>query len=301
MRNDLCNTLVSLSKQWPMVFLTGDVGYSALEPLREVLQERFINAGVAEQNMVSVAAGLALAGLQAWVYSIAPFVYARPFEQVRNDLCLNKIPVKLIGNGGGYFYGSMGGTHHALEDYGILGSLPNMHIFVPAFSADIVPIVSKMTNLAHPSYLRLDRSALPKDFELPTYNAWRCLLQGDGPLMVCVGALVGPLWEELSTLDYAHRPEIWVVSELPLSMETIDLRFLSRLKTSSRLVIVEEHVAQGSFGQNLVWLLQMNHIAIPYLQHCYAQGYPSGTYGSQSFHRIQSGLDPVSIKKMIIA
>ena len=84
------------------------MGYQALEPLRESLGERFINAGVAEQNMVSVAAGLAKTGLQPWVYSIAPFVYARPFEQIRNDVCLHDLPVRLVGNGGGYAYGVMG-------------------------------------------------------------------------------------------------------------------------------------------------------------------------------------------------
>ena len=85
--------------------------------------ERFINAGVAEQNMVSVAAGLAKAGLRPWVYSIAPFLYARAFEQIRNDVCLHGMPVILVGNGGGYGYGVMGSTHHAIEDYGVLLSL----------------------------------------------------------------------------------------------------------------------------------------------------------------------------------
>src|SRR5262245_50207953 len=111
MRNEIGKTMIKLANSHPIIFLTGDLGFMALEPLQEALGERFINAGVAEQNMVSVASGLALSGWQAWVYSIAPFCYARPFEQIRNDACLNQLPVKLIGNGGGYGYGVMGGTH----------------------------------------------------------------------------------------------------------------------------------------------------------------------------------------------
>ena len=90
MRNVFCQSLVEAARVPEFVFLTGDLGFKALEPLRESLGARFINAGVAEQNMVSVAAGLARAGLRPWVYSIAPFVYARPFEQIRNDVCLHR-------------------------------------------------------------------------------------------------------------------------------------------------------------------------------------------------------------------
>ena len=97
MRNAFCQALVEAASRPDFVFLTGDLGYKALEPLREAMGPRFINAGVAEQNMVSVAAGLARSGLRPWVYSIAPFVYARPFEQIRNDVCLHK----LAGRAGG--------------------------------------------------------------------------------------------------------------------------------------------------------------------------------------------------------
>ena len=97
MRNAFCQALVEAASRDEFVFLTGDLGFRALEPLREALGSRFINAGVAEQNMVSVAAGLARSGLRPWVYSIAPFVYARPFEQIRNDVCLHRLPVVLGG------------------------------------------------------------------------------------------------------------------------------------------------------------------------------------------------------------
>src|SRR6185369_242613 len=130
MRNEFCEAMVALAPQPDFVFLTGDLGFKALEPLQQAAGPRFLNAGVAEQNMVSVAAGLAEEGFKPWAYSIAPFLYARPLEQIRNDLCLHRLPVKLVGNGGGYAYGVMGATHHALEDIGALRVLPNMGLYL---------------------------------------------------------------------------------------------------------------------------------------------------------------------------
>ena len=181
MRNEFCNSLVSVADNHRFAFLTGDLGFKALEPLREAAGAHFINAGVAEQNMVSVAAGLARTGLQPWVYSIAPFVYARPYEQIRNDVCFHNLPVKLVGNGGGYGYGVMGSTHHALEDYGALLCLQNMHVFVPAFSADVPAIVDKLLDFPYPAYFRLGASEEPKGLELPAYAPWRKLLSGGVP------------------------------------------------------------------------------------------------------------------------
>ena len=137
MRNVFCESLVAAAARPEFVFLTGDLGFKALEPLRDALGKRFVNAGVAEQNMISVAAGLARNGLRPWAYSIAPFAYARPFEQIRNDVCLHSLPVVTVGNGGGYGYGVMGATHHALEDYGALLCLPHLRAYIPAFDADV--------------------------------------------------------------------------------------------------------------------------------------------------------------------
>ena len=101
MRKELCDALCARAEDPTTVFLTGDLGFMALEPLQEALGQRFINAGVAEQNMITVAAAMAKDGWRPWCYSIAPFCFARPFEQIRNDVCLHDLPVKLLGNGGG--------------------------------------------------------------------------------------------------------------------------------------------------------------------------------------------------------
>ena len=199
MRKATCQALVDLFRAQPFVFLTGDLGFMALENLRDVMGDRFINAGIAEQNMVSVAAGISSAGMQSWVYSIAPFLYARPFEQIRNDVCLHNLDVKLIGNGGGYGYGAMGATHHALEDYGILLSLQNMHVFIPVFAEDLTVVIPKMAVSHHPTYLRLGKCEKPAGFVLPEYAPWRKLLPGEGPVILAVGPLAGGIQRRPST------------------------------------------------------------------------------------------------------
>lgn len=295
MRNVVCQSLTKHATDPNFVFLTGDLGFQALEPLRAAAGPRFINAGVAEQNMVTMAAGLASTGLKPWTYSIAPFVYARPYEQIRNDLCAHDMPVTLVGNGGGYAYGSMGETHHALGDYGALLCLRNMHCFVPAFAADVPVMIEQLTQFQHPAYLRLGRCELPRDAVLPSYAPWRRLTEGQGPAMVVVGPLVGSIWAAVRNLPDERRPNLWVVTELPICEETIASEFLADLKRSGSLMVVEEHVAQGGAGQMLLYALaQLGQSPARFAHRC-AQGYVTGYFGSQLFHRKECGLDPDSI------
>ncbi len=295
MRNILCANLVQCSANPKFVFLTGDLGYKVLEPLQECLGERFINAGVAEQNMVSVAAGLAKMGFQPWVYSIAPFVYARPFEQIRNDVCLHNLPVRFVGNGGGYGYGVMGATHHALEDYGAMLCLMNMRVFVPAFGVDVLEIINQLHSFDNPVYLRLGRCEKPKDLEIPPYSSWRRLLQGGGATMLIVGPLAGGILEAARYLSEVHRPNLWILSELPIETAKIPTDFLEDLQKSGHLFVVEEHISHGGVGQMISHCLL--EIGYPPTQftHRHALGYVSGLYGSQTFHRQECGLDANSI------
>jgi transketolase len=295
MRNVVCRSLVTHAADPEFAFLTGDLGFQALEPLRDAAGPRFINAGIAEQNMVSVAAGLARTGLRPWVYSIAPFVYARPYEQVRNDICMHDMPVKLVGNGGGYGYGAMGGTHHALGDYGALLCLDHMHALVPAFAADVPAIVDWLTVFPHPAYLRLGRCELAAGFDPPPYAPWRQLLRGAGPVVVAVGPLVAGLWAAASRLAEPQRPNLWVVTELPIRADALPAEFLDQLRRSQRLVVVEEHVAQGGAGQMLLYALATAGQSPGRFSHRCAAGYVSGYSGSQTFYRKESGLDPESI------
>ena len=274
-------------------FLTGDPGFRALEPLQDALGPRFINAGVAEQNMVSVAAGLARQGLRPWVYSIAPFVFARPFEQIRNDICLHDLPVVLVGNGGGYGYGVMGSTHHALEDYGVLLTLSGLQVVIPAFDNDLSTIIPSLFESKCPTYLRLGLGEQPKAWATPPFSPWRKLVSGRGGTLIAVGPLAGALWAACAEESESTRPNLWCLSQLPLSKLPEEL--LCDLKDSSRVTIAEEHVAHGSAGQALSMALLQQNCSPASLRHVTARGYPSGRYGSQKFHRAECGLDPVSL------
>jgi transketolase len=298
-RGMLTSALLAHAHEADFVFLTGDVGFMALEPLRDAAKERFINAGIAEQNMVSVAAGLACAGLKPWVYSIAPFLYARAFEQIRNDVCMHELPVFLVGNGGGYAYGVMGPTHHAIEDYGCLLGLPKLTAYVPAFGADVSEAVARVMAAGQPAYLRLGRDETPKDFALPAYAPWRRLLSGGGATVLVVGPLVGGILAAAQTLPEPQRPSLWVLSELPIQSTEIPAAFIADFQRSGHLVVVEEHVAHGSAGASLALALVGAQTTPRRFSHRFALGYPSAHYGSQLYHRQECGLDPPSILALL--
>lgn len=299
MRDAVCSALQSLFARHPFVFLTGDLGFQALEPLREVMGEKFINAGIAEQNMISVAAGLAQQGMMAWIYSIGPFAYARPFEQIRNDVCFQSLPVKLVGNGGGYAYGVMGPSHHAIEDYGVLLTLPGMRVYVPLFARDISPMIERMAQSPTPGYLRLGRCASPPGYTGPAYAPWRRLLPGQGTPTLVVGPVAGPFLAACLTMDQDIRPDVWGVTELPIITSEMPPEFLAMVRHHRRLCVVEEHVAHGGVGQMVAYGLMTGGVAVDTLLHACAQGYPSATYGSQAFHRRESALDAPSILRLL--
>lgn len=289
MRTTFCELMVKEASRSDFAFLTGDLGFKALETLRDAMGRRFINAGVAEQNLVSVAAGLAREGFRPWAYSISPFIYARPFEQVRNDICLHRLPVVLVGNGGGYAYGVMGATHHAIEDYGVLLALPNLRAYVPAFDEDLTAQVKLLFDAEGPAYLRLGMSELSSETSVPEYAQWRKLVEGDGKTIVVVGPLAGSLLAAIQTLSEAQRPNFWVLTELPVVDFPDD--FLKDILRTDSLLVVEEHVVQGGAGRMICHQLLESGRAPRQFAVRGAVGYVSGCYGSQEFHRRESGLD----------
>jgi transketolase len=294
MRKQLCDALVARAENPEMAFLTGDLGFMALEPLRETMGQRFINAGVAEQNMISVAAAMTRQGWETWVYSIAPFCYARPFEQIRNDITFHKLPVRLIGNGGGYGYGVMGPTHHAIEDYGILLTLPNIIAFTPVFDEDIPAVIERAGASTNAAYIRLGRGEAPKDFRIPAYSPWRQLVSGGGMPIVAIGPLAGTYIDALTKLPTEIRPNLWALGELPLSLNTPPDTLVTQIIDAGEICVVEEHVARGSFGSELALYLLSNQIFAK-LHHLHAKAHHYPRYGSQNYLRQASGLDPQSL------
>lgn len=295
MRTQFCDAMLERAAARPeMLFLTGDLGFMALERLQRQMGPRFINAGVAEQNMMSVAAGLSREGFDVWVYSIAPFCYARPFEQIRNDVAFHRLPVRLVGNGGGYGYGVMGPTHHAIEDYGVLLCLPNMSAYVPVFDQDLDAVVARLGQSPHPGYLRLGRGEAPRSFDVPAYAPWRQLTRGEGPVVIAVGPLAGSYIEAFERLPSARRPRLWAVSELPLAINPLPALLDEQIRAADVLCVAEEHVRHGGFGSDLALHLAGLGTSPRRFVHLSAKAHHFERYGSQAYMRRQSGLDPAS-------
>jgi transketolase len=241
--------------------------------------------------MVSVAAGLARQDFEVWVYSIAPFCYARPFEQIRNDIAFHGLPVKLIGNGGGYGYGVMGPTHHAIEDYGVLLTLPGMSVYVPVFDEDMDAVITRASISPRPAYIRMGRGEPPKGYTIPAYAPWRQLTYGGGPVVVAVGPLAGTYITAFERFPIEHRPNLWIVSELPIEQNPLPAELLIQMEKSSGLCVAEEHVRHGGFGSDLLLHLAEKNIVVHGFRHLYARAHHFDRYGSQDFLRRQSALD----------
>lgn len=167
MRIAFINALVELAKNDPRVLLlTSDLGYLVVEPFVEHYPDRFINVGVAEQNMVGIATGLADAGLVPFIYSITPFAVLRPFEFIRNGPVYHQLPVRIVGVGQGVEYGLNGNSHFGLEDVGVLRTQPGLTIIAPADDTQTKDAVGKTSYLAGPVYFRLSKDS----FEIPELN-----------------------------------------------------------------------------------------------------------------------------------
>lgn len=292
MRDAFANMILTQYNRDDCYFLSGDLGFMALENVQKKFGHRFVNAGVAEQNMVSVAAGLAREGNQVFVYSIAPFVYARPFEQIRNDICMAKLPVCLVGNGGGYAYGYMGPTHHALEDCAVMNAL-SLKVLVPAFDNDLPEL---MQTLSSPTYLRLGYDARPKGTEAPKYAPWRQVLIGESGALAALGPLAGIAWQAFIDMPIAERPSVWAVTEF--SEDAIPEEFWNQSR-SKRMYVIEEHVAHGGLGMHVALVMARKGVQVQRFIHRYAKGYLSGRFGSQNFHRAECGLDINGIRALV--
>lgn len=278
-----------------VIFFTGDVGFYALKPLRKILHERYINAGVAEQNMTDVAAGMAQVKLQPWVYSIAPFITLKNTEQIRNSISYQKLNVKFIGTGGGFAYGIAGPTHHLLEDVAIITTFPQMKVYIPAFSDDISHIISRMYKESSPSYLRLGQGG-PSPVDLPRYAGTRNIVRGSKVVMVVLGTIVQ---NSLKAIEFFNKPafiDLWVVTEFPLSLPR---KLITSIQRAKKLIIIEEHTGRGGLGEKLLTQLAYSSLTTDTIYHIHANGYSSKRFGSQNFHLHENNMDPAGILKYI--
>lgn len=296
MRKEFAEAIINLSrKDDRIVFLTGDLGYMALEGVKEVLGDRFINAGVAEQNMATMAASIAYEGFLPFIYSISPFITLRPYEQLRNDICLHNLPVQVIANGGGYGYGIMGGTHHNIEDIGSMRILPNMKVFVPFTKTDVKESLDEMIGNGSPNYLRLNLASNQEG--IPVFSQWRNIRASAKPRAVVIGT--GTVVDNLFKLParLLEHLEIWLLSRFPVY--EIPRQLIESISEIRSVITIEEHQGQCGLHETMGSLL-LKELKVPIAYNTlFASGYPSGKYGSQQWHLEENNLGGKSLENKI--
>lgn len=162
MRNHVINEIIELAEQDERIMmLVGDLGFNVVEGFRDKYPDRFVNVGIAEQNMSAVAAGLALSGNLVFTYSIGNFATLRGIEQIRNDICYHHANVKILAVGCGFAYGDLGMTHHATEDIAIMRALPYMRVYVPSDTKEAVFCLKEAYAFDGPAYIRMARGGEP--------------------------------------------------------------------------------------------------------------------------------------------
>lgn len=162
MRNAFADEITKLgAADSKVVLLSGDIGNKLFDKFKDGAPGRFFNCGVAEANMMSVAAGMALCGLRPVIYTITPFTTTRCFEQIRVDACYHEAPVVIVGTGSGMSYAELGPTHHSCEDMAILRTLPNMTVLAPGDSIELRLALRAALRLKGPAYMRIGKKGEP--------------------------------------------------------------------------------------------------------------------------------------------
>lgn len=256
MRNAFIEELVELAAAHPQVALVvGDLGYSVIEPFADRFPERFINAGVAEQNMTGLAAGMASEGYHVFTYSIANFPSFRCAEQIRNDVDYHRLPVTVVAVGGGLAYGALGYSHHAVQDYSLFRSFPNMVIASPGDPLEVRACMRWLVANPQPSYLRLGKAGEPVFHPaVPDLEPGRWLeVQAGDPgaesALLSTGATLGIALERHRLCTEA-KPAVY---SMPLwSMESKHNQ-AAQVAAHARVTTFEDHLRDGGFGS---WLME---------------------------------------------
>jgi transketolase len=257
MRTAFVRTLSAMMRRDDRIWvLTPDLGFSVLEPIRTEFPTRFLNTGIAEQNTVGVAAGLALSGKKVYVYSIIPFVTMRCFEQVRVDLAYMQTDVKLVGVGAGVTYGAAGATHHALEDIAIMRALPGMTVCCPGDPVEVEAIVEQSGSFSGPMYIRLgkngEKQLNQQPLAVPLGKAHRLIDGTDGVIFVTSTMLQTAM--ETRAVLAARGRDLAVVSfptVKPLDIDAV-CSFADR---GVPIITLEEHLLAGGFGSAVLEVL----------------------------------------------
>jgi len=300
MRDAFFNKLYEIAKKdRNVIVISADMGAPALDKFKANLSSQFINVGIAEGNMVTVAAGLALSGKKVFIYAIMPFVTSRCYEMIKVDLSLMNIPVTVVGVGAGFSYDDSGPTHHSTEDIAIMRSLPNMMVLSPSDNIMVAKFAQMSCKISVPSYIRLDREILPliysQDDEF--LDGLSCLEAGRDLVIISTGNMVHKALELTKRLKKhsisAGAIDLYRIK--PINSELL----LKEIGPVKRIITLEEHLITGGLGSAVSEvihdagkMLYLKRFAIPD-KYYFAYG------GRQNLQSI-CGLDINSVIKIIL-
>jgi transketolase len=257
MRNAFAEELLSLARQDPrVVLLSADIGNRLFDKLKAEFPHRFYNCGVAEANMIGVAAGMAQSGLRPVCYTIAPFITYRCMEQIRVDLCYHNLPVTVVGTGSGLSYASLGGTHHSCEEMGMLRLLPNLTVAAPADGPELRALMRDSLRQNGPVYLRIGKKGEPAvHAAVPNLSLGESFQVREGS-EVCILSIGTMLPLALEAADKLAESGISTKVVSFHTLKPLDTNALSDVFSSFKLVAtLEEHSVLGGLGGSTAeWL-----------------------------------------------
>ncbi len=300
MRTAFFNTLLEQAKLDERIFLVvGDLGFGVVEPFASRFPRRFVNVGVAEQNMSGVAAGLALSGKTVFTYSIGNFPTLRCLEQIRNDICYHRANVKIVTVGGGFSYGALGMSHHATEDLAIMRALPEIVVVAPGDPVEASRATAAVAAHPGPVYLRLGRAGEPTVHQGPIeFSLGKAVTvrSGNYLTLISTGAMLPVAVEVAAELPKGVRV---------LSMHTIkpldEDAVLRAARETGAIFTLEEHSITGGLGGAVAEVLaESGDLRIPFKR----VGLPpvfSSHVGTQEYLRARYGMAVADIVKTIRA
>jgi len=299
MRDTFIKTLFSIAKNDANVILvTGDLGFGVLKAFWDELPNQIINVGIAEQNMIGFASGLALQGKIVYVYSIANFPTLRPLEQLRNDVAYHNLNVKIISIGSGFSYGSLGMSHHATEDIGVISSIPNIKIYSPSTIESTQLTAYLSYNEKTPSYIRLGRENTRFQGEglISNLQPTFVISNSSRNLFITYGDIID---EVLDSIELLREKGIEVDLMLFHILKPLDVSFISRnILLYEKIFIIEEHSTLNALSS----LIKANLSII--LKPIISIGLSNNSFttevGNQAYLRKINGLDKLSIFNTVI-
>ena len=256
MRNAFIEELVAAAESRDNIALVvGDLGYGVVEPFAKRYPKRFFNAGVAEQNMMGMAAGLASEGFHVFAYSIANFPTFRCAEQIRNDVAYHNLAVTIVAVGGGLAYGNLGYSHHAVQDYALMRIMPNMLIAAPGDPMEVRACMRYLINNPQPSYLRVGKAGEPCIHAgVPEISPGKWLNIGNGAQGDATYLTTGATLDLVNQLVRNNLSlKSYQLHSMPLWGMSTKASQSSQIKVFSNVITVEDHLIDGGFGG---WMLE---------------------------------------------